>query len=193
MDRRQGVRSLDLELPTSQSLPGSLRRRPISIGTDGSSPTSWQSLSRIYDDVRASGYLAAPLVETYVDAWPEDDSYEYRLQAMVRWNITAPHANMLRPQLWHTSLLVAYGSAEDPWTIRDRVHLELSQRLAVCQVLATFPPLFLGLPPWKRSWTFGIEGHHLQVCRMLQVVGEILCETNGARLRTRRPLHISWH
>ena len=180
-----------------------IRDRPMSIGAseEMSSPNAAEAMARIWNSVQAQSFNLLPTVQVFVQAWPDArvPTYEeYRVQCMVDLGLVTPHAAILRPQLMHSSLMVAFGIGDPGSAVEARNHIlacvtdHFNSRLAAFGAPPGGPPLHFTRPPWPKSWNFGVAPPWKQVFESLQATAERAALGLGCRLRARRPIHVSW-
>ena len=136
-------------------------------GCGGDSPTSWQQL----------GEIRSVLMNTQLHFQPKLllEVWKGHLYAGIWWHTCKPPPSILRPEFWHTTLLRCWhpqGARHIfeghlvAWEelLSDMTHTMLHPQEDVWGMV----PVWLRIPPWRKSWTFGVPSEVQQTCTILQ-------------------------
>ncbi len=95
---------------------------------------------------------------------------------------------MLRPELWHVTLVRAYVDVGEHKVARYSETLQdMTKHL--------LPPqdILLERAPWMKSWNFGFQGRFLRALELSREIAEwILQENRHVFICRRREIHVSW-
>ena len=168
-------------------------RDPHSMGYP-SSPTGYMAYGSLHWSLMSSVVRVAPTLE--VGQW-SDNGCVY----CIIWFHPTQQRGMLRPDQWHATLSMLRPTRD--LSFDDRQLLSYAtQRVrdmwesVLRNIIVDSTSLQLSHPPpeWTRSWNFGISGEWTVAADIMTSTAEhVLGELEFLHLRTRRPLHISWH
>ena len=172
-----------------------------SIGTPlGESGFAERSLLRIRSMLKWTVLAMTPYVE--LSLWKN------HIYAAVKLNLANPPPGVLRPELWHCTLcrvwtdefsMVACSAYFPAWE-------KILNGLLQMHLLKYYEPngsilTHVGIPPWRRSWTFGVRQvmqapfAALAEATASLVTGcaHITDPTRDVVITKQHELHISWH
>jgi hypothetical protein len=165
-----------------------------SNGAGGNSPTGAIALQTIRSALLNTMIVWLPRVE--VEEWGS------LLYGIIWWEPQGTIRGMMRPRMWHTTLVRADPGlrGSGPFRARfDALNLDLTNTLQALIAGVQSPNgtvlSWITLPPWRASWNFGTPDRMSWICEplMLIIEGVFRQIDNTVHLRERRPFHISWH
>jgi hypothetical protein len=165
---------------------GDRKRRPTTLGVSScDSPTSYPALGRIHFELRSMRHAVAPSLDVQL--------FEGKCYVMVWMNPIIPHTAMLKPAEWHCTVVRARWSAT---VFHEGSTKALAKRLKL--IYTTIGPpteLQLTAPPWKKSWTFGLDDSWTRFLQSLRASADTMMYQIDANVRIleHRELHLSWH
>ena len=177
---------------------GDGRTESATLGLPGfDSPTGYQQISRLWHSVKdAAPYFCLPRVVCSSD---DEGITLYKGWCIVWWNPQDPSSAMMRPELWHTTVLRWEGPKDVPLAARSLKKMQRDMDSIVPTLLAEdlSIPLQLCRAPWPKSFTFGLPGDSAarRFSEAVKAVSLILMHRwfPEAEVLEDRPLHISWH
>jgi len=171
------------------------RNRTVkSNGCGADSPSSWQQLHEIRSKLMNTQIFFEPTVEITI--------WKGHLYAGVWWHPHNAPLAILRPENWHTTLLRCWhpdGAAEvyEPYLVAWNELLTDMLRMLVRPKADVWGlvPVWLRIPPWRKSYTFGVPTEVLPICEILQKMLATLCHSVGYDAADVREdeFHISWN
>ena len=202
--------------PQLEGGAGGPRQQPAVADDEGSStigipsfdsPTGRRAFDQFWIQVQQAALVSTPNIEVSTQFINNATWCGCVAWGMIRWNVLEPHPHMLRPQLWHTT--VVRWSWQQPPTVRS--YEEERWREAECNsieaemesILDTLlgyrvrdMPLELVRPTfWPQSYNFGLAGKAERISNALVWAGETIVSNlmPDAVIAERRPVHVSWH
>ena len=119
----------------------------------------------------------------------------------VWWNPVGAPLSILQPRRWHTTILRAWlpEGQSVPQALLDDWGMIL--QMIVTQVLHfeddNHVGAWLRVPPWRRSWTFGVPLELMPAITPLQTTASAFIRAHETRADIRMPkveeVHISWN
>ena len=172
---------------------GERNRTVRTNGAGGDSPSGWQQLGEIRSTLMNTQLFFEPKV--LIEIW------KGHVYAGIWWHPCKPPQSVLRPECWHTTLLRCWrplGAAEvfenhlEAWKelLTDMMNMLLHRQADVWGLV----PVWLRVPPWRKSWTFGVPLELLPLCEVLQRMLAALCRSISDEADVHDDeFHISWN
>ena len=175
---------------------GDGRTEAATLGLPGfESPSGYQQISRLWHSVNdAAPYFCLLRVVCSSD---DEGITLYKGWCIVWWNLQETNSAMMRPELWHTTVLRWEGPKDAPLAARTMKKMQRDMDSIVPTLLATdlSIPLQLCRAPWPKSFNFGlpVDSAARRFCEAIKAVSVILMHKwfPEAEMLEDRPLHIS--
>ena len=162
-------------------------------GCGGSSPTSWTQLAEIRADLMNTRLFFSPKV--LLELW------KGHLYCGIWWHPRTPPQSILKPENWHTTLLrcwhphgarLVFEHHLEAW--KDRLSDMMGTMLLPQEDVWGMVAVWLRVPPWRKSWTFGVPEEVLPTCEILQKMLAALCRSISDLSDVHEDeFHISWN
>lgn len=117
------------------------------------------------------------------------------------WHPQEPPLALLRPEYWHTTMTRCFTQSA-LFTVQLLADMEALLNLLLDQMLQApqrrradrTVGVWLRIPPWKKSWTFGVPLEVLPICDMVQHTIMALCHNiDPHSFVSKDEFHISWN